>query len=158
MPKAKRSLYLLLVKKTKRTSSEHRLKAIDDSIEKLELGLERAKRRKQTQLIIVQQAESMMERHLEAAIKQACFVQDNAIVQVVLAVHPLSKEPAIGRLMMSFLTSIEIKSLRSTCRAMTCFVHVQCEETAIPKKLYIGRDRDGWKNWGIRYVLAFKAK
>lgn len=158
MPKAKRSLYLLLVKKTKHTSSEHRLKAIDDSIEKLELNLERAKRRKQTQLIIVQQAESMMERHLEAAIKQACFVQENAIVQVVLAVHPLSREPAIGRLMMSFLTSIEIKSLRSTCRAMTCFVHVQCEETAIPKKLYIGRDRDGWKNWGIRYVLAFKAK
>ena len=158
MPKAKRSLYLLLVKKTKRASSEHRLKAIDDSIEKLELGLERAKRRKQTQLIVVQQAESMMERHLEAAIKQACFVQENAIVQVVLAVHPLSREPAIGRLMMSFLTSIEIKSLRSTCRAMTCFVHVQCEETAIPKKLYIGRDRDGWKNWGIRYVLAFKAK
>ena len=158
MPKAKRSLYLLLVKKTKHTSGEHRLKAIDDSIEKLELNLERAKRRKQTQLIIVQQAESMMERHLEAAIKQACFVQENAIVQVVLAVHPLSREPAIGRLMMSFLTSIEIKSLRSTCRAMTCFVHVQCEEIAIPKKLYIGRDRHGWKNWGIRHVLAFKAK
>ena len=157
MPEARQNLYLMLMKKNKRNARLQQLNLTNDRIDTLELTLERAKRQKQNQLIAIRKDESVMGRHLQAAIKQACF-QDNSIVQVVLAVHPLSKEPAIGRLTMSFLSSIEIKSLRSTCRAMTCFVHVECEETAIARKVYIGRDSSGWKNWGIRYVLEFKTK
>ena len=97
-----------------------------------------------------------MEAHLKAAIKQACFLQENVLVQMVLAVHPISKESGLGRIMASFLSSDEIKALRNTCRAMTCFVHVQCKETAVRRTVYVGKDSNGWDKWGKRFELTFK--
>jgi hypothetical protein len=157
MPKQdKKSLYRLLVKKKQKVSLLHGIKLTDAYIAELEMKLQGAKQRKRTKVTKLQEAQRMMAEHLTGAMK-TCFVQQNAIFEVILAVHPLSKEPALGRLMMSFLCSTEIKALRSTCRAMTCFVHVHCEEIATPRNLYIGKDRAGWKQWGKRFVLEFKA-
>ena len=76
----------------------------------------------------------------------------------VLAVHPLSMETAMGRLMASFLSSAEIKTMRSTCRAMACFVHVRCYEAATPRNVHLGKDMHGENIWGVRYELTFKSR
>ena len=127
-------------------------------IEKLLLQVQSAKRQRRNQSVAIEVTKIRMEGHLKNAIAQACFLQENQLVQVVLAVHPLSKEAKLGSIMASFLSSDEIKALRNTCRAMTCFVHVQCKETAVARNVYTGKERDGWKTWGTRYQLNLKAE
>ena len=159
MPKQLRqSLYLLLAKKKKRAVGLHGLKLTDDCIAKLEKKLQGAKQRKRTKTTAHQETQRIMEGHLNVAMEQACFVQQTAIAEVILAAHPLSKEPALGRLVISFLCSIEIKALRSTCRAMTCFVHVHCEELRSLECYILGEawmdGRNGGKgtNWSLKHM------
>ena len=155
-----KSLSLLLKRKRKLAEQMQQKKMTEGRIEHLLLTLERAKKQRRTQSAEIEKTQIIMGGHLKAAIKQACFRQETTLVQMILAVHPvaLSKEAGLGRIMASFLSSDEIKALRNTCRAMTCFVHVRCKETAVPRNVYLGRDRDGWKKWGKRYELKFESR
>ena len=150
------SLSLLLKKKRKLVEQMQKTKVTEERIEYLSLILERAKKQKRTQSAAIEKTKLIMGGHLKTVFKQACFRQENALVQMVLAVHPISKESRLGRIMASFLSSDEIKALRNTCRAMTCFVHVQCKETAVPRTVYVGKDSAGWKKWGKRFELTFE--
>ena len=151
-------LSLLLKKKNELTKQTQRATITDSQIDRLLLKLENANKRKLGQINGIETAERIMQKHAKGAINQACSLQKNTLFQMILAVHPLSMETAMGRLMASFLSSAEIKAVRSTCRAMACFVHVQCYETAVPRDVYLGKDMHGWNIRGLRYELTFKSR
>jgi|SouAtlMetagenome_1021521.scaffolds.fasta_scaffold17957_1 hypothetical protein len=151
-----RSVFFLLKKKKRLLEQEQTNDASKKRMATLYCSLESAKKQQRTQLAEIQNTKTIIEGHLTKALKHACFEQENALIQMMLAVHPLSKVSGLGRIMASFLSSDEIKALRNTCRAMTCFVHVHCKVTAVPKTVYVGKDRDGWKKWGTRLELTFE--
>jgi hypothetical protein len=151
-----KSLLHLLKKHKRLLEQEQTNHASKKRMGTLYCSLERAKKQQQTQLDEIKETKTIMKGHLSLALKHACFDQENALIQMMLAVHPLSKVSGLGRIAASFLSSDEIKALRNTCRAMTCFVHVHCKVTAVPRNVYVGKDRDGWKKWGTRLELTFE--
>ena len=151
-----KSLLHLLKKQKRLLEQEQTNRASKKQMDTLYCSLSSAKKQQRTQLAEIEKTKTIVKGHLSLALIHACFDQENALIQMMMAVHLLSKISALGRLTASFLSSDEIKALRNTCRAMTCFVHVHCKVTAVPRNVCVGKDRDGWKRWGTRLELTFE--